>query len=34
MNASNIVKWLMITSLVVVPFLLTVASGIPIPAYF
>jgi hypothetical protein len=34
MNASNLIKWLTITVLIAAPFLLTIASGIPMPAYF
>lgn len=33
MSTSVIVKWLTITVLVAVPILLTIASGIPMPAY-
>ena len=34
MNAASVMKWLTITVLVAVPVLLTIASGIPMPAYF
>ena len=34
MNASNMVKWLALAMVVTIPFLLTVASRLPMPAYF
>jgi hypothetical protein len=33
MNAMNMIKWLAVAAMIAIPAALTIASGIPFPAY-